>query len=367
MTDKPTLLPCPFCGADDAFTERADFSSSYVVCNNCIARGPTECQDSDDEDEPGQASAITAWNTRPTPPTLAGDVERDARLYPAALKQLAEYAELLAERDATIAALTVSPAPTLSDETESAITEALCDVATAKNEEVECAFVRVEVLETLIRSVEAGVVSPAPSDESVVETAVLALCKARGENPEGCQVRFVDGDAHSATFLDIARHDTRTVIAAAIAAGAVSQEPLRQWRCVECKIVFGLNLEPDRCPNCSCRTFAEIAPTVSSQEPLRRALELQEAAEHENANCPECEGEGNWAQCERCAPLFGAAIDARHQALTIAPSDGMREALVDLMDAVQRDGDSEHGIGGLTTIAMLRARAALNRGSGHGS
>jgi Lar family restriction alleviation protein len=70
MTDQTIieqdLLPCPFCASTDAFTERADLSSSYVVCNNCLARGPVECQDSDDEDEPGQASAIRSWNTRAT-------------------------------------------------------------------------------------------------------------------------------------------------------------------------------------------------------------------------------------------------------------------------------------------------------------
>jgi Lar family restriction alleviation protein len=82
--DKPTdaLLPCPFCGKSDAFTERADFSSSYVVCNDCLARGPVECQDSDDEEDPGQASAIAAWNTRPqsTAPSPDTDlVERVAR------------------------------------------------------------------------------------------------------------------------------------------------------------------------------------------------------------------------------------------------------------------------------------------------
>ena len=65
--DDVKLLPCPFCGEADAFTERADFSSSYVVCNNCLTRGPTCCQDDDDEDEPGKDAAIAAWNTRPLP------------------------------------------------------------------------------------------------------------------------------------------------------------------------------------------------------------------------------------------------------------------------------------------------------------
>lgn len=63
--DRDKMGACPFCGGIDIFTERADFSSSYVVCNNCLARGPVKCQDDDDEDEPGQAAAIAAWIRRP--------------------------------------------------------------------------------------------------------------------------------------------------------------------------------------------------------------------------------------------------------------------------------------------------------------
>ena len=59
------LLPCPFCGGADAFVEQADYSSSYVVCNDCAARGPTELQESDEEDEPGKDAAIRAWQKRP--------------------------------------------------------------------------------------------------------------------------------------------------------------------------------------------------------------------------------------------------------------------------------------------------------------
>jgi len=40
------LLPCPFCGKSDAFVERADYSSCYVFCNECGARGPTSCNES---------------------------------------------------------------------------------------------------------------------------------------------------------------------------------------------------------------------------------------------------------------------------------------------------------------------------------
>jgi len=60
----PKLKPCPFCGQSDAFVERADFSSSYVFCNSCSAKGPTECQDSDYEETPGERAAIRSWNKR---------------------------------------------------------------------------------------------------------------------------------------------------------------------------------------------------------------------------------------------------------------------------------------------------------------
>ena len=65
------LLPCPFCGKQDAYVERYDYSSSYVVCDGevepgcaCLARGPLAVQDADDEEIPGKEAAIRAWNTR---------------------------------------------------------------------------------------------------------------------------------------------------------------------------------------------------------------------------------------------------------------------------------------------------------------
>lgn len=58
------LKPCPFCGKRDAFVERADFSSAYVFCNACSAKGPSEYQESDYEETPGERAAIRAWNKR---------------------------------------------------------------------------------------------------------------------------------------------------------------------------------------------------------------------------------------------------------------------------------------------------------------
>ena len=57
----------------------------------------------------------------------------------------------------------------------------------------------------------------------LVERVARALCAARGENPAGEQVRFVDGAAHSVSFLDIARHDARAAIAAIPPAGRVEE------------------------------------------------------------------------------------------------------------------------------------------------
>lgn len=70
--DKTALLPCPFCGGADAFVERADFVSSYAVCNSCSARGPIGEEVRDDE---GRAAAIAAWNRRSDAPFKV-EVER---------------------------------------------------------------------------------------------------------------------------------------------------------------------------------------------------------------------------------------------------------------------------------------------------
>jgi Lar family restriction alleviation protein len=62
--DVLALERCPFCGNSDSFVERADLSSATVICNHCGARGPIACQESDDEETPGEASARKEWNTR---------------------------------------------------------------------------------------------------------------------------------------------------------------------------------------------------------------------------------------------------------------------------------------------------------------
>lgn len=53
-----------------------------------------------------------------------------------------------------------------------------------------------------------------------------------------------------------------------------------------------------------------------SREMLVEALRAQEHAESEHANCPDCDGLGDWAECGRCSEFFGDAIDVRHAALS---------------------------------------------------
>lgn len=72
QSESVDLLPCDFCGGVDAFVERADFSSCYVVCNDCGAHGPTSCNENDEDVaaeeagmEPGENAARRLWNTRP--------------------------------------------------------------------------------------------------------------------------------------------------------------------------------------------------------------------------------------------------------------------------------------------------------------
>lgn len=69
MSDELKLLPCPFCGGTEAFVERLNYSAAYIQCDSsinehdaCLARGPVGVQEDDDEDIPGGAAAIKAWN-----------------------------------------------------------------------------------------------------------------------------------------------------------------------------------------------------------------------------------------------------------------------------------------------------------------
>jgi hypothetical protein len=91
------LKPCDFCGGTDAFVERADLSSCYVVCNDCGARGPTSCDETsadaeasdNGECEPGELPARRFWNTRTN--------SQDALI--AELEQAREHLDDLLNRD----------------------------------------------------------------------------------------------------------------------------------------------------------------------------------------------------------------------------------------------------------------------------
>lgn len=52
--EKPTLLPCPFCGGSPA---QVGTSYGWVSCTSCNAEGPTT----------SIPAAVDAWNRRATP------------------------------------------------------------------------------------------------------------------------------------------------------------------------------------------------------------------------------------------------------------------------------------------------------------
>lgn len=77
------LKACPFCGGEP-FHERADYSSCYIICNDCSARGPVSCDETEadaeasenDTADPGEMAAKRLWNTRASeqPAIVAGMV-----------------------------------------------------------------------------------------------------------------------------------------------------------------------------------------------------------------------------------------------------------------------------------------------------
>ncbi|KAB0549776.1 hypothetical protein F7R01_00700 [Pseudomonas argentinensis] len=88
MSDQQ-LLPCPFCGKNDALVERLDNSSSMVICqamldehSACMARGPVGIQDDDGEEQPGYAAAVREWNARAQLPSAGGAVPESWKLVP---------------------------------------------------------------------------------------------------------------------------------------------------------------------------------------------------------------------------------------------------------------------------------------------
>ena len=51
-------------------------------------------------------------------------------------------------------------------------------------------------------------------DEGRLEAMALAMCASYGEDPRGTQVSFTDGEMHSVTFLDRAKHGLRAALSA---------------------------------------------------------------------------------------------------------------------------------------------------------
>lgn len=73
------LLPCPFCGQQEAFVEQLDSDASVVICQGmvdehsaCLARGPVGVQQSDMEEQPGRDAAVAEWNRRARPAEAEG-------------------------------------------------------------------------------------------------------------------------------------------------------------------------------------------------------------------------------------------------------------------------------------------------------
>ena len=87
------LEECPHCESGDCYVERADLSSSVVICNSCLSRGPECCPENDkdlktEEDEgmrSGEMAARRAWNTRTLPAPVIAALD--------ALEEIVNYAD----------------------------------------------------------------------------------------------------------------------------------------------------------------------------------------------------------------------------------------------------------------------------------
>lgn len=99
------LLPCPFCGQQDAFVEQLDSDASVVICQGmvdehsaCLARGPVGVQQSDLEDQPGRDAAIAEWNRRAQPAPAQDDREaRDWEMKAQGIESVIHY--VVSKRD----------------------------------------------------------------------------------------------------------------------------------------------------------------------------------------------------------------------------------------------------------------------------
>jgi Lar family restriction alleviation protein len=72
--DKPTLLPCPFCGGKASYTRAVNGSQMhYAGCGACgIAFKAQEVREVDPTRDHLTKDIVAAWNRRAVPPTLPG-------------------------------------------------------------------------------------------------------------------------------------------------------------------------------------------------------------------------------------------------------------------------------------------------------
>jgi hypothetical protein len=126
------LLPCPFCGGTETFVERLSYSAAYVQCDSsvneydtCGARSPIGVAEDDDQNFPGEAAAIRAWNeqaARSAPAPSQSAPLDDLETYPSPHGTLIR----LADAKCRFAALARAPLPAQADlESRQQVAEAL--------------------------------------------------------------------------------------------------------------------------------------------------------------------------------------------------------------------------------------------------
>lgn len=70
--------------------------------------------------------------------------------------------------------------------------------------------------------------------------------------------------------------------------------------------------------DCPADELESVVRAAHAAPDLLEACKAQELAERINEECGECEGDGDWAECETCSEYFGKAIDLRRAAIAKA-------------------------------------------------
>jgi hypothetical protein len=131
-------------------------------------------------------------------------------------------------------------------------------------------------------------------------------------------------------------------------------ETLNDYRCVSCKVVFHLPVEPERCPNCHCRQLVECTRHTPGED---KPLGIEEVVERvapiifeamrwaaknaEGGNPPPWQNGNSTAESE-ARRATRAAIEAYEQARVPADEDKPLEALRDIKFGL--DFAYEHGV-----------------------